>query len=198
MGCQQCRCGPAPRRSRLPRESGSGAEFPCSRPACMPRSPGRLLTSLPRFTGWKRPRPSRDRRLPGCASRQPGRAKAVAPDAIHVVVGVEVAHQLQQLLRGNGSGRRVQPARQGQLLAGRDFAFDVKLRGGFSPTSTAASPGAHPARRVCGSLPLIPQRSGRGFSGRPGGVRSCTENSTGKVAGSGQRRLVGLFHELQF
>src|SRR5262249_16948518 len=49
-------------------------------------------------------------------------------DAIHVVAGVELGHQLEQFFGGDAVWRGEPPTRQAELFAGGDFVFNVYLR----------------------------------------------------------------------
>ena len=52
-------------------------------------------------------------------------------NAVDRVVVVEIVNEAEHLVRGDGSGRRVHPAGDAELLASGDFGFYVELRGGI-------------------------------------------------------------------
>src|SRR5262249_196514 len=67
-------------------------------------------------------------------------------DAVHVVVAIEIVHELKHVFGGGRSGRSVQPACQAELFGGGDFAFDVDLGTGIFSDEDGSESGADALR----------------------------------------------------
>ena len=64
-------------------------------------------------------------------------------DSVHIVARVEFRDQREHFLGRNRGGRRVQPASEPQLLARRDLAAHINLRGGVFAHQHRRKPGTN-------------------------------------------------------